>query len=151
MSKVQFGFVGSYDNDWGTSPFDRFKVGGDGLAGYNMYGSETIGLRGYTNSSLSSSYGSPYFNKYTMEVRYPITLAQSSTIYALAFGEGGNAWDKFTDFNAFNIKRSAGVGLRFFLPMLGMLGIDWGYGFDKAPGSSTISGSQFHFVMGQQF
>ena len=153
MSKAQFGFVGNYSS-WGTSPFDLFKVGGDGLAGYNLYGSETIGLRGYANSSLSSSYGSPYFNKYTMEIRYPITLAQSSTIYALAFGEGGNAWEKFSNFNAFNIKRSAGVGLRFFLPMLGMLGIDWGYGFDHdntAAGQSKISGSQFHFVMGQQF
>ncbi|MDP4209019.1 MAG: outer membrane protein assembly factor BamA [Bacteroidota bacterium] len=157
----QFGYLGYYSSSLGPSPFEGFTLGGDGYSGYNVYGRETIGLRGYENESLTpttfSKENSSYvkvanvYTKMTLELRYPLTLQPSSTIYGLAFLEGGRSWTKFEEFNPFAVKRSAGVGVRAFLPMFGMLGIDWGYGFDKAPGSNTRSGSQFHFVMGQQF
>ena len=156
---VQYGFLGYYDPDK-RSPFEGFEMGGDGMSGYSLYGREYVGLRGYENGALTnagSSFLTPassdasLYSKLTMELRYPISLAQSATIYALAFLEAGNSWYALKDFEPFNLYRSAGVGLRVFLPMFGMLGIDWGYGFDDVPGRSGASGSQVHFVLGQEF
>ena len=127
------------------------------MSGYYTYGSEMVSLRGYENNSLTPRVATPYsssgayagnvYDKFTVELRYPIILQPQSTIYALAFLEGGNCWSDFREFNPFQIKRAAGVGVRVFLPMIGLLGIDWGYGFDD----KTNGGSQFHFVIGQQF
>ena len=157
MTRAQFGYLGSYNDKWGYSPFEGFIVGGDGMSGYTTYGSENVGLRGYTNYSLTPTVYSPYtlsttyagnvYDKFTVELRYPVVLQPQSTIYALVFAEGGNCWSTIKDFNPFDIKRSAGVGVRIFLPMVGLLGVDWGYGFD----SSNNGGSHFHFVIGQQF
>ncbi|MCT4615176.1 MAG: outer membrane protein assembly factor BamA [Marinifilaceae bacterium] len=152
---AEFGYLGYFDKDK-RSPFEGFEVGGDGMSGYSMYGSDNIGLRGYENGSLTPIFpngrrkGANLYSKFTAEVRYPLSLAQSATIYALAFAEAGNAWYDFEDFQPFNLKRSAGVGLRIFLPMFGLLGIDWAYGFDDATRAGQ-NGSQFHFVIGQQF
>lgn len=156
---VQYGFLGYY-NKHKRSPFEGFEMGGDGMSGYSLYGREYIGLRGYQNGSLTNA-GSNFlapdaadaslYSKWTMELRYPISLAQSATIYALAFLEAGNSWYELKEFEPFNLYRSAGIGLRVFLPMFGLLGIDWGYGFDDVPGRSGASGSQFHFVLGQEF
>ncbi len=151
-AKAQFGFLGYYNDKLGASPFERYTLGGDGMSGYSLYGRETIGLRGYSNNSLTPSKGANLYNKFTMEIRYPITLSQSATIYALAFLEGGQAWNKFNEYDPFGINRSAGVGLRIFLPMIGLMGIDWGYGFDEIPGRSKDDwGGQIHFMLGQQF
>ena len=156
---VQYGYLGYYDKDR-RSPFEGFEMGGDGMSVYSLYGREYIGLRGYENGSLTnagSSFLAPsasdasLYTKLTMELRYPISLAQSATIYALAFLEAGNSWYEIKDFEPFNLYRSAGVGLRVFLPMFGLLGLDWGYGFDSVPGRSGASGSQLHFVLGQEF
>ena len=158
MTKAQFGYLGYYNRNWGYSPFENFQVGGDGMSGYMTYGAEIISLRGYTDYSLTPQKVTPYsqngvryagnvFDKFTVELRYPVILQPQSTIYALAFLEGGNCWSDIREFNPFQIKRSAGVGVRVFLPMIGLLGIDWGYGFDDA----SNGGSQFHFVLGQQF
>ncbi|MBO4341170.1 MAG: BamA/TamA family outer membrane protein, partial [Bacteroidales bacterium] len=158
MTRAQFGFLGYYNRNWGYSPFENFQVGGDGMSGYRTYGAEIVSLRGYSDYSLTPQKLTPYSNdgvsyagnlydKFTVELRYPVILQPQSTIYALAFLEGGNCWSDFRDFNPFQIKRSAGVGVRVFLPMIGLLGIDWGYGFDD----SSNGGSQFHFVLGQQF
>jgi outer membrane protein assembly complex, YaeT protein len=149
-TKFEYGFLGHY-NKYRQSPFEGFRVGGSGMSGYNLYGSDIVALRGYKDYSLSSSSGSNIYNKLTMEMRYPVILKPSSTIYVLSFLEAGNAWDKFNDFNPFKLHRSAGVGVRIFLPMFGLMGIDWGYGFDPVPGQSDAAGSQFHFVIGQQF
>lgn len=156
MSRAEYGFLGAY-NESARSPFERFNLGGDGLSGYNLYGSETIGLRGYENGSLTyydnegESAGNIY-TRLTMELRYPLMLETSSTIYALAFVEAGRSWGDFKDFNPFELKRAAGAGVRIFLPMFGMMGIDWAYGFDQAePRAGDASGSQFHFIIGQQF
>ena len=156
MARAQFGYLGYYNRNWGYSPFEGFRVGGDGMSGYDTYGSEIISLRGYENYSLtptaiSSATGNYYagnvYDKFTVELRYPVILQPQSTIYALLFLEGGNCWADIRDFNPFQIKRSAGVGVRVFLPMIGLLGVDWGYGFDD-----PVNGkSQFHFVIGQQF
>ncbi len=159
MARAQFGYLGYYNRNWGYSPFEGFRVGGDGMSGYDTYGSEIISLRGYENYSLTpyglSSYnttGNYYagnvYDKFTVELRYPVILQPQSTIYALLFLEGGNCWSDIRDFNPFQIRRSAGVGVRVFLPMIGLLGVDWGYGFDNFDGNG---GSQFHFVIGQQF
>ncbi len=157
MTRAQFGYLGYYNRNWGYSPFEGFLVGGDGMSGYTTYGSEIIALRGYEDYSLtpytSTSYGSGYayagnvYDKFTVELRYPVILQPQSTIYALLFVEGGNCWSDIKDFNPFQIKRSAGVGVRVYLPMIGQLGVDWGYGFDD----DTYGKSQFHFVIGQQF
>lgn len=157
MARAQFGYLGYYNRNWGYSPFEGFLVGGDGMSGYNTYGSEVISLRGYENYSLTPQVYAPYANgyaysgnvydKFTVELRYPVVLQPQSTIFALVFLEGGNAWSDIRDFNPFQIKRSAGVGVRVFLPMIGLLGVDWGYGFDD----SQYGKSQFHFVIGQQF
>ncbi|MDR1543612.1 MAG: outer membrane protein assembly factor BamA [Prevotellaceae bacterium] len=160
MARVEYGFVGYY-NKYKQSPFEKFYVGGDGMSGYTTPGTETIGLRGYTSGSLtpskivdgySVSNGNLY-SRLTMELRYPIMMQQSTTIWALAFLEGGNCWDTLKKFNPFDLKRSAGVGLRVYLPMFGLLGVDWGYGFDRIAGDTTgkASGSQFTFVLGQEF
>ena len=158
MARAQFGYLGYYNRNWGYSPFEGFRVGGDGMSGYDTYGSEIISLRGYENYSLTpqalSSYNSTgnyyagnVYDKFTVELRYPVILQPQSTIYALLFLEGGNCWSDIRDFNPFQIKRSAGVGVRIFLPMIGLLGVDWGWGFDD-----PVNGkSQFHFVIGQQF
>ena len=158
MTRAQFGFLGYYNRNWGYSPFENFQVGGDGMSGYMTYGAEIISLRGYTDYSLTPRKVTPYsqngisyagnlYDKFTVELRYPVILQPQSTIYALLFLEGGNCWSDIREFNPFHIKRSAGVGVRVFLPMIGLLGVDWGYGFDDAQNGR----SQFHFVLGQQF
>ena len=158
MTRAQFGYLGYYNRNWGYSPFENFQVGGDGMSGYMTYGAEIISLRGYEDYSLTprkitpysrnlQSYAGNVYDKFTVELRYPVVLQPQSTIYVLAFLEGGNCWSDIREFNPFQIKRSAGVGVRVFLPMIGLLGVDWGYGFDDA----TNGGSQFHFVLGQQF
>ena len=149
-TKFEYGFLGYY-NKYRKSPFEGFRVGGSGMSGYNLYGSDIISLRGYKDYSLSPGYGSNLYNKLSMELRYPVILKPSSTIYLLSFLEAGNAWNNFEDYNPFKLHRSAGVGVRIFLPMFGLMGIDWGYGFDKVAGQSDAAGSQFHFVIGQQF
>lgn len=154
MARAQYGYLGNFDQDK-KSPFEGFVVGGDGLSGYNLYGTETIGLRGYENGALtpasnSGLYASIY-SKYTVEVRYPIMRQGQTLVYALAFAEAGNAYMDVKDFKPFNLKRSFGAGLRIFLPIIGMLGIDWGYGLDRANNTvDRISGSQFHFTLGAQ-
>ncbi|MFC2120179.1 outer membrane protein assembly factor BamA [Bacteroidota bacterium] len=149
-AKAQFGYLGHY-NVKAKSPFEGFIVGGSGMTGFNYYGHETVALRGYDDRSLTPNEGTNIYNKLTVELRYPISLNPTSTIYALAFLEGGNAWYDFKSFNPFKIKRSAGIGVRIFMPMFGMMGIDWGYGFDDIPFNPGKNGSQFHFVLGQQF
>ena len=156
MARAQFGYLGYYNRKWGYSPFEGFRVGGDGMSGYDTYGSEIVSLRGYENYSLTpmstdtasgNYYSGNVYDKFTVELRYPVILQPQSTIYALLFLEGGNCWSDIRDFNPFQIKRSAGVGVRVFLPMIGLLGVDWGWGFDD-----PVNGrSQFHFVIGQQF
>ncbi len=146
----EMGFLGFFDKGR-QSPFEGFIVGGSGMSGYNMYGTDYVALRGYKDYSLSPSSGSKMYSKFTMELRFPITLKPSATIYALAFVEGGNTSMSFQNYSPFNLYRSAGLGVRIFLPMFGLMGIDWGYGFDDVPNYSDASGSQFHFVIGQQF
>nr|MBE6191045.1 outer membrane protein assembly factor BamA [Rikenellaceae bacterium] len=152
MVKAEMGYLGHY-NKHKTSPFERFEVGGDGMSGYNIYGIDIISMRGYEDGALDpvNDYYSIAYNKYTAELRYPVILKPSSQIYVLGFLEGGNAFDSWKSFSPFKIKRSAGFGVRLYLPVVGMLGIDWGYGFDAPAGQTDKSGSQFHFVMGQQF
>lgn len=151
MLGAEMGYLGHYNRNK-VSPFERFEIGGDGMTGYNIYGVDIISLRGYEDGALDpSNYYSVAYNKYTMELRYPIIMKPNSSIYVLGFLEGGNGFNSWQEFSPFNIKRSAGVGVRLYLPIVGMLGIDWGYGFDAPYGSNKRSGSQFHFVMGQQF
>ena len=168
MTRVEFGLLGSF-NKYKKSPFETFYMGGDGMSGYSTsYAEETIGLRGYENGSLSSSaayaemmagrtissYNSYAYDRFTLELRYPFMLG-NTTIYGLGFVEAGNAWADTKNFNPFDMKRSAGVGVRIYLPMVGLMGIDWAYGFDKiytnAQGSTQRGGSQFHFILGQEF
>ncbi|MBR2437274.1 MAG: outer membrane protein assembly factor BamA [Alistipes sp.] len=151
MLGAEMGYLGHYNKNK-ISPFERFEIGGDGMTGYNIYGVDIIALRGYEDGALDpSQYYSVAYNKYTVELRYPIILRPSSSIYVLGFLEGGNGFNSWKEFSPFKIKRSAGIGVRLYLPVVGMLGIDWGYGFDPAYGKTKRSGSQFHFVMGQQF
>ena len=154
-TKAGFGYLGHYNNDIGPSPFEGFDLGGDGMTGYSLYGRETIALRGYENFSLTpivnGNKAGNLYSKITMELRYPISLNPQATIFALAFFEAGNAWSRFQDFNPFGMNRSAGIGLRANLPMFGLLGIDWGYGFDPVPNNPEANGGHFHFVIGQQF
>ena len=147
----EFGFLGAYNNDRGVIPFERFFLGGDGLGTYSLDGREAIALRGYPNQSLSSQDGGSIYNKFSLELRHPITLAQQTKIYALAFLEGGASYNNFDDFDPFAIKRSAGIGLRLFMPAFGLLGIDFGHGFDPLPNETVKSGWQTHFIIGQQF
>lgn len=155
MTRAEFGYLGHY-NEYAKSPFESFYMGGDGMSSYTSYSTEYVSMRGYTSGSLT-----PYdiatgrnmgyvYNKFTLELRYPITLNQSATVWALAFMDAGNCFSDIRDYNPFNLKRSAGVGVRIFLPMFGLLGIDWGWGFDKINGSNQYGGSQFHFVLGQE-
>ncbi len=154
-TRTRFGFLGFYNPDIGYPPFERFYLGGDGMSGWEIDGREIIAMRGYGNYALTPTddrgqfIGANAYTKYTMELRYPISLNPMATIYALTFVEGGNAWRDFRSFNPFDIKRSAGVGLRIFLPMFGLLGIDWAYGFDEIPGKPGESGGRFHFSIGQ--
>ena len=152
MLKAEMGYLGHYNKNK-ISPFERFQVGGDGMSGYTMYGVDIISLRGYEDGDLDpvgSNYSIAY-NKYTMELRYPIILKPSSQIYVLGFLEAGNGFSSWKEFSPWKVKRSAGVGVRLYLPIVGMLGIDWGWGFDPPAGSTKRSGSQFHFVIGQSF
>ncbi|HPD24722.1 MAG: POTRA domain-containing protein [Bacteroidales bacterium] len=151
MSKFEFGILAMYNRKVGPSPFEGFQLGGDGLYGYNLYGLETIGLRGYANNSLTPAKGGNLYDKFTVELRYPLSLNPTATLYMIGFVEAGNAWYDIQNFNPFDVKRSAGVGVRIYMPMIGMLGVDWGYGFDNIQGSVGQNKSQFHFVIGQQF
>ena len=151
-SQADFAFLGAYNKDRGYIPFERFFLGGDGMLNYALDGRETIALRGYDNQSLSSRDGSIIYNKFSLELRYPITLKPSASIFALSFLEAGNGYDSFEEFDPFNSKRSAGVGVRVFMPAFGLLGIDFGYGFDNAdPTQNTANGWETHFIIGQQF
>ena len=150
-TKTEFGFLGAYNNDRGIPPFERFFVGGDGLGSYSLDGREVIQLRGYPNQSLSTQDGDNIYNKFSLEMRYPITLAQMASIYVLAFAEGGSSYDGFRNYNPFSIQRSAGAGLRIFMPAFGLLGIDFGYGFDPVLGGIQKNGWETHFIIGQQF
>lgn len=154
-TKIRFGYLGNYNNDIGITPFQRFYLGGDGLSsGYNLDGREVIGMRGYQNETVTPMYysntdiGGNIFSKYTLELRYPLSLAPTATIYAMAFVEAGNSWLGIDTFNPFDVKRSAGLGIRVHLPMFGLIGLDWGYGFDEIPGIPDANGSQFHFSIG---
>jgi outer membrane protein insertion porin family len=151
-TKVGYGFLAYYNKKAGFSPFERFYMGGSGISGFqNFVAREIIGLRGYQDNSLSAQYGDPIVARYTMELRYPVSLNPSATIFVLGFAEAGNSWANFKQFNPFQVKRSAGVGLRVFLPMFGLLGIDYGWGFDQIPGGGSSNGSgkgQFHFTIG---
>ena len=152
MAAAEMGFLGHY-NRHKSSPFQRFEVGGDGMSGYTIYGVDIIGLRGYDDGALDpvdSNYSLAY-NKYTLEVRYPIILKPSSQIFVLGFLEGGNGFKSWKEFSPFNIKRSAGVGVRVYLPIVGQLGLDWGWGFDAPAGDTRRSGGHFHFTLGQSF
>lgn len=153
MTRAEFGFVGYY-NKHKRSPFETFYVGGDGMTGYSSsYATETVALRGYENGSLTPYGGGEgyAYSRLGLELRYPLMLETSTSIYALAFVEGGNAWNRISNFNPFDMKRSAGVGVRIFLPMVGMMGIDWAYGFDTVWGNKSNGGSRFHFILGQEF
>ncbi len=150
-TRAEFGFLGAYNQDRGVVPFERFFVGGDGLANFALDGREVIQLRGYPNNSLSSQNGGTVYNKYSMELRYPITMKQSAKIYAMTFVEAGSAFDDFKTFDPFKVQRAAGVGLRVFMPAFGLLGIDFAHGFDPIPGDTIKSGWQTHFIIGQQF
>ncbi len=147
----EFGFMGAYNSERGIVPFERFYLGGDGLANFSLDGRENIQLRGYPNNSLSSSDGGTIYNKFSLELRYPITLAPSASIYGLSFLEAGSAFNDFKDYNPFGLQRSAGFGLRVFMPAFGLLGIDFAHGFDAVPGTNVKSGWQTHFIIGQQF
>lgn len=156
-TKYEFGLLGYFNEDR-KSPLEGFKMGGDGMSGYDIYGSDNIAMRGYSNNSLTPSNSDGgnrmgnIYSKATVELRYPITLTESANIFVLGFLEAGNSWYDFKRFNMFDLKRAAGVGVRFWLPMFGMLGIDWGYGFDMPNyGGSSNSKSQFAFTIGQQF
>ncbi len=156
MTRAKFGFLGEYNPDIGITPFERFYLGGDGLSGYNnLDGREIIGMRGYGNETLtpgywrSSNIGGTIFSKYTLELRYPLSLNPNATIYVATFLEAGNDWLKFDNFNPFGVYRAAGFGVRVFLPMFGILGLDWGYGFDPVPGIPDANRGQFHFSINQ--
>ncbi|MGE0568763.1 MAG: outer membrane protein assembly factor BamA, partial [Bacteroidia bacterium] len=149
-TKIGYGFLAYYNKAVGFSPFERFYVGGSGLSGFqNFVAREIIALRGYPDNSLSAQTGDPIVSRYTMELRYPITLNPQATIYVLGFAEAGNSYQSFKTFNPFQVKRSAGVGLRVFLPMFGLLGIDYGWGFDNINQAGAGNGKgQFHFTIG---
>lgn len=152
-SHSEFGLLSTYNSEVGIPPFERFYVGGSGLSGFAIDGREVIGLRGYGDNSVSQHItgGGSVYAKYYFEMRYPLSLNPSSTIYATAFAEAGNAWASFKEFNPFETKRSLGVGIRIFMPMFGLLGVDFGHGYDPLPGALEKSGWQTHFSIGQQF
>ncbi len=155
MTRAEFGYLGHYNKNL-KSPFESFYMGGDGMSSYSSYSTDYVAMRGYSSGSLT-----PYdaatgrnmgyvYDKFTMELRYPLSLQQNATIWILGFLEAGNCYADIRDFDPFDLKRSAGVGVRIFLPMFGLMGIDWGWGFDQINGSSQYGGSQFHFVLGQE-
>ncbi|MFC0603855.1 outer membrane protein assembly factor BamA [Winogradskyella pulchriflava] len=148
---IEFGFLGAYNNDRGVIPFERFFVGGDGLGNFSLDGREIVQLRGYPNQSLSSTDGASIYNKFSLELRYPITLGAQAKIYALSFLEGGQSTNSFRDFNPYNFKRSAGFGLRIFMPAFGLLGIDFGHAFDDLYDGTSPRKWETHFIIGQQF
>jgi len=148
---VEFGFLGAYNQDRGIIPFERFFLGGDGLGNFALDGREIIQLRGYPNQSLSSQDGGSIYNKFSLELRYPITLGAQAKIYALTFLEAGASVNSFREFDPFNLNRSAGLGVRIFMPAFGLLGIDFGHGFDPVPGTVGPNGWETHFIIGQQF
>ena len=156
-TKIQYGFLGLYNRNLGASPFERFYLGGDGLSGFSLDGREIIALRGYENNSVTpqnsngAQIGGTIFDKYTFELRYPVSLNPSATIYFLSFAEAGNSWLNFKEFNPFSMKRSLGFGIRIFLPVFGLLGLDYGYGYDAIPNNPGANHGQFHFSIGQQF
>nr|WP_053989889.1 outer membrane protein assembly factor BamA [Mangrovimonas sp. TPBH4] len=158
-SGIEFGFLGAYNQDRGIIPFERFFLGGDGLGNYSLDGREIVQLRGYPNQSIRpveedgsiTDDGASIYNKFSLELRYPITLGAQAKIFALMFAEGGAAFSEFQSYNPFELKRSAGAGLRIFMPAFGLLGIDFGYGFDPVPGSTGSNGWETHFIIGQQF
>jgi len=155
MSNFELGYLGFYDSELGLSPVERFFVGGDGISQGQLDGRETIGLRGYENNSISDINGGAIYNKFQLEVRYSITDSPSASIYTLGFLEAGNAYDNFKTFNPFELKRSAGFGIRVFMPAFGLLGIDYAYGFDPlstlGSANPSPSGWQPHFIIGRQF
>ena len=151
MTSTEFGYLGNYNSDLRDIPFERYYVGGDGMQQGQFDGREIVALRGYENSSLSGNNGHSVYNKFQMELRYPITLKPSASIYALGFMEAGNSYDGFENFNPFEMKKSAGLGVRIFMPAFGLLGIDFGHGFDPVLGGTEKSGWQTHFIIGQQF
>jgi outer membrane protein insertion porin family len=151
MTNAEMGYLGYYNSELGQNPFERYYVGGDGISQFQLDGRETVGLRGYENNQLSSSAGGTIFNKFQLELRYSITDSPSASIYTLGFLEGGNSYDNFDTFNPFEIKRSAGLGVRIFMPAFGLLGIDFAHGFDPLPGETEKSGWQTHFIIGRQF
>ena len=151
MTNAEMGFLGYYNSDVGLSPFERYFVGGDGIAVFQLDGREVVGLRGYENNQLSPLEGGSIYNKFQLELRYSITDAPSASIYTLGFVEAGNSYDNFQSFNPFELKRSAGVGIRIFMPAFGLLGIDFAHGFDPLPGFTEKSGWQTHFIIGRQF
>jgi outer membrane protein insertion porin family len=152
MTRAEFGILGHYNINK-RSPFETFYVGGDGMSGYSTsYATETIGMRGYDNGSLTPRGETGYaYDRFSVELRYPFMLSNSTNIFGLVFAEGGNAWSDIKSFNPLDMKRSVGAGVRIFLPMVGLLGIDWAYGFDSVYGSKSYSGSHFHFILGQEF
>ncbi|MGQ8867251.1 BamA/OMP85 family outer membrane protein [Myroides sp. TSA_177.3] len=153
----EFGYMGAYNSNRGVVPFERFYVGGDGLVNFSLDGREVVQLRGYKNQALTpinqygEQIGGTIYNKFTLELRYPITLKPSASVYVLSFAEAGAAYDSFKDYNPFDLKRSAGLGVRVIMPMFGLLGIDFGYGFDAPPGTTQKNGWETHFILGQQF
>jgi outer membrane protein insertion porin family len=155
LARAQFGYLGYFNKQLGYSPFEGFILGGDGMTGYNRYGQENIALRGYANSSITPVVGGSYaghvYDKFTLELRHPVIMEQQASIYACLFLEGGNAWADMARFNPFAIKRSAGVGVKIMLPIVGILGIDWGYGFDEVKDNTSANGSNFAFTFGMQF
>jgi len=151
MNNTEIGYLGFYNEELGQNPFERYFVGGDGIAQFQLDGRETIGLRGYENNRLSSAEGGTIYNKFQMELRYSITDSPSASIYTLGFLEAGNSYDNFEQYNPFELKRSAGLGVRIFMPAFGLLGIDFAHGFDPLPGETVKSGWQTHFIIGRQF
>ena len=152
-TRLEMGLLGMYNKKMGAAPFERFYVGGDGLSGmgYQFDGRELISLRGYSNNSVSPTTGGTIYNRYSAELRYAISLNPASTVYVLGFLEAGNSWDSFDYFNPFSVKRSVGVGVRITIPMMGLMGLDYGWGLDEIPGNPDANGGQFHFSIGQNF
>ena len=152
-TRLEMGLLGMYNKKMGAAPFERFYVGGDGLSGmgYQFDGRELISLRGYSNNSVSPTTGGTIYNRYSAELRYAISLNPASTVYVLGFLEAGNSWDSFDYFNPFSVKRSVGIGLRITIPMMGLMGLDYGWGLDEIPGNPDANGGQFHFSIGQNF
>jgi outer membrane protein insertion porin family len=150
MPRLMFGYLGQYSEEYGRSPFERFYVGGDGLFGFALDGREIIALRGYSSPVLGDqTFGNMVYNKFTMELRQPLSLAASATIWVHGFLEAGNAWASYEEFNPLDVRRTCGTGVRIFLPIFGLLGVDFAYTFDPLfPGADR---TQFHFMLGQQF